>query len=78
MFGEKHDLIHEFPEYRDKIHELKMSNGRFARLFDEYTDLDKQVRHIEEGIENTDDLYLEQLKKQRLNHKDLLYAMLVE
>jgi uncharacterized protein YdcH (DUF465 family) len=78
MFGEKHDLNHEFPEYRDKIHELKMNNGRFSRLFDEYADLDKQVRHIEEGIENTDDLYLEQLKKQRLNHKDLLYAMLVE
>ena len=78
MFGEKHDLVHEFPEYREKIHQLKMNDGHFARLFDEYADLDKQVRHIEEGIENTDDLYLEELKKKRLNHKDLLYAMLVE
>ena len=26
MFGEKHDLIHELPEFKDRIHELKMNN----------------------------------------------------
>ena len=76
MFGEKHDLVHELPEYKDRIHELKMSDVRFATLYDEYHDLDNQVRHIEEGIENTDDFYLEELKKKRLHHKDELYAML--
>ena len=78
MLGEKHDLAHEFPQFKDRIHELKSSNHEFARLSEEYTDLDNEVRRIEEGIENTDDLYLEQLKKKRLHHLDLLYAMLVE
>ena len=30
----KHDLIHEFPEFKDKIHQLKTSNAHFAKLFD--------------------------------------------
>ena len=36
MLTEKHDLIHELPEHREKIHELKMNNNHFARLFEEY------------------------------------------
>ena len=76
MFGEKHDLIHELPEFVDRIHELKTTDAYFARLYDEYHELDNEVRHIEEGIENTDDFYLEELKKKRLQHKDELFAML--
>lgn len=75
---EKHDLLHEFPEHKDRIHELKMSDSHFARLFDEYHDLDHEVRRIEEGVENTSDEYLEQLKKQRLKHKDDLYAIIMK
>ena len=78
MFGEKHDLIHELPEFKDRIHELKSNDTRFAKLYDEYHELDNQIRHIEEGIENTEDLYLEELKKKRLQHIDELYAMLKE
>ena len=78
MFGEKHDLIHELPEFKDRIHELKLNDTRFAKLYDEYHDLDNQIRHIEEGIENTEDSYLEELKKKRLQHIDELYAMLKE
>ena len=37
---EKHDLVHELPEYRDQIHTLKTSNNHFARLFDQYHDVD--------------------------------------
>ena len=33
---EKHDLLHEFPESKDTIHELKTNNRHFARLFDQY------------------------------------------
>jgi len=76
MLGEKHDLVHELPEYKDRIHELKLNDPRFAKLYDEYHELDDEVRHIEEGIENTDDFYLEELKKKRLQHKDELFAML--
>jgi len=36
MRVEKHDLAHEFPEYRDPIHRLKMTDQHFSNLFDEY------------------------------------------
>lgn len=76
MLGEKHDLIHELPEYRDLIHTLKTTNRHFAKLFDEYDELDHQVRRCEEGIEVHADEFVETLKKQRLALKDELFGIL--
>ena len=76
MLGEKHDLVHEFPEHKDTIHALKTGNAHFARLFDEYHELEHEVRRIEEGNENTSDDYLEERKKQRLDLKDQLFDMI--
>lgn len=76
MLGEKHDLIHEFPEFKDKIHELKINDEHFAQLFEEYHVVEHEVRRIEEGIETTSDEYLEERKKLRLNLKDQLFEML--
>jgi len=76
MLGEKHNLINELPEYRDRIHDLKMSNRHFANQYDKYHEIDNEVIRIEEGIENTSDEYLEELKKKRLAFKDELFAMI--
>ena len=76
MLTDKHDLVHELPEHRETIHELKMSNSHFARLFDEYHEVDHEVHRIETGIENTSDEYLEGRKKLRLYLKDELYRMI--
>ena len=76
MFGEHHDLAQEFPEYKDRIHELKMSNAHFASLFEEYENLDKEIYRIEEQIETPSDEYTEQLKQKRVELKDQLFQML--
>ena len=76
MLGEKHDLLHELPEFKDEIHHLKMNDAHFSRLFKEYHELDHEVIRIEQGVENTSDEYLEQQKKQRLHLKDALFTML--
>lgn len=73
---EKHDLHHEFPEYYDRIHELKINNSHFARLFEEYHNINREILRIEEGVENTTDEYLEELKKKRLLFKDKLYGII--
>ncbi len=73
---EKHDLHHEFPEHHDRIHELKISDKHFARLFNEYHEINREVIRIEDGVENQSDEYLENLKKKRLLHKDKLYGMI--
>jgi len=76
MTIEKHDLHHEFPEFTDEIHHLKMNDKHFLRFFNEYHELDHEIRRIEQGIENTSDDYLDEKKKQRLSHKDTLFVML--
>ena len=73
-----HDLATEFPEYKDDIHTLKASNAHFARLFEKYEEVDREVVRIEQEIEPTSDDYLEERKKKRLTLKDELYAMLKE
>ncbi len=76
MLNEKHDLVHELPEHRDTIRQLKMDNNYFSRLFDDYHEVDHEKHHIETGIENTSDDYLEERKKQRLRLKDELYSII--
>ena len=61
---EQHDLNHEFPEYREQIHVLKMSNGHFARLFDEYHDVNRNVVRVEVQAEIATDFELEELPGQ--------------
>ena len=77
MIPEKHDLHHEFPEHHERIHELKVGNTHFAKMFEQYHDINREVRRIEEGVENTSDEYLEDLKKKRLLLKDRLYEMIL-
>ena len=76
MLSEKHDLVHELPEHRDTIHNLKMTNNHFARLFDEYHEVDHEVHRIETAVETTSDEYLEERKKARLHLKDELFRMI--
>ncbi len=71
-----HDLVSEFPEFRDQIHNLKLSNAHFAKLFDEYHVVNREVMRLEaEGVPVADEAF-EQQKKQRLRLKDELYNML--
>ncbi len=76
MLNEKHDLVHELPEYRDAIHDLKMNNQHFSRLFEEYHDTDREIHRIETGVTNTSDEYLHERKKVRLALKDELFQMI--
>jgi uncharacterized protein YdcH (DUF465 family) len=73
---EKHDLLHEFPELQDKIHELKISDVHFRTLFDAYHELEHQIHRIKVGVEVADDNFLHELKAKLLFMKDQLYAYL--
>jgi len=76
MLGEKHDLVHELPEFKERIHELKISNHHFAKLFNEYDELDHQVRRCETEVEVHADDFVEELKKKRLALKDELFRII--
>lgn len=76
MLGENHDLFHEFPEYKERIAELKVADPKFAALYDEYHVVNNEVERIELQIETPSDFYTEDLKKQRLHLKDEIYTIL--
>ncbi|NEV62407.1 YdcH family protein [Thiorhodococcus minor] len=76
MLGESHDLLHEFPDLEQKISALRAENPEFAKLMDKYDGLDARVRNIEELGTPVADETIEELKKERLQLKDSLYAML--
>ncbi len=75
MTIENHSLINEFPEHKDQIHNLKMNDHHFARLANEYHDVDKEIHNIEQDFKTSDE-YLETLKKKRLTLKDEIYKLL--
>jgi uncharacterized protein YdcH (DUF465 family) len=74
---ENHSLANEFPEHKERIHDLKSSDMHFHRLFNEYHDVDKDIHRFESGAQATTDDYLDSLKVQRLSLKDKLLAILV-
>ena len=77
MMIEKHDLLHELPEHRERIHQLKLENDHFAKLFAQYHEHDHEVRRMEMGIETVCDETMEDAKKKRLHLKDQLYQMIL-
>lgn len=76
MTGEHHDLVHEFPEYREQIHNLKMTNKHFAKLFEEYHTINNNVELMEGEVTPTATDVEEGYKKRRLQLKDELHTML--
>lgn len=73
---EHHDLHHEFPEHKERIHHLKTTDAHFGKLFDEYDLLDHKVRTLEEAGLLISDSEMEALKLDRVRLKDELYAYL--
>jgi len=65
-----------FPEYRDQIAQLKLSDLNFVRLFEKHNALDQKIRHMEAHIEPGTHEEIEQLKKEKLLIKDTLYDIL--
>jgi uncharacterized protein YdcH (DUF465 family) len=73
---EKHDLLHEFPLMKEKIHELKLNNVHFKKLFEAYHENDHAIHRIESGAEVSSDENLTDLRKNRLLLKDQIFAYL--
>lgn len=65
-----------FPEYRDLITQLKTTDAHFAKLFDKHNELDQKIKNMETGIELATPTEVEILKKEKLQLKDEMYAIL--
>ena len=65
-------------EYRDEIHELKMQNAHFAKIFEKHNELDQKTTDADEGRLHLSDLEIETLKKEKLLLKDEALKMILE
>jgi uncharacterized protein YdcH (DUF465 family) len=77
MSVEHHDLIHEFPDLKDRIHELKVSDHHFRNLFEEYHALTRSVENMENEVTPASTRTEEEAKMRRVHLKDELYRMLM-
>jgi len=78
MSVEHHDLIHEFPELKDRIHELKISDAHFRNLFEQYHEITREVENMENEVTPVSTRTEEEAKLKRLHLKDELYRMLTK
>ena len=71
-----HELAEEFPEYKEKIHDLKMNDAHFAKMFEKYHEVNRTVHRMETRIEPVTDEVEEQTRRQRMALKDEIASYL--
>ncbi len=69
-----HPFVSEFPEHRETIRHLRLSDNRFRQMFEEYHQVDDSICRIEEDIEFASDQVIDELKFKRAKLKDALYT----
>ncbi|MEO0061890.1 MAG: hypothetical protein RLZZ08_450 [Pseudomonadota bacterium] len=71
-----HELADQFDA--KALHSLKQRDAHFAKLADQYHDLNREIHRIEAEVEPASDEHCESLKKQRLGLLDEIAGMLAK
>lgn len=71
-----HELAAEFPEHAAKLSDLKQADPHFARLADEYHELNRAVHRAETNVEPVEELTEVDMRKKRAALKDEIYRIL--
>ncbi|MEM7053422.1 MAG: DUF465 domain-containing protein [Pseudomonadota bacterium] len=71
-----HELAEDFPEHKQKIHDLKASDAHFARLADEYHEVNREIHRMETRVEPVSEEFEEMKRRQRMLLKDKIAAYL--
>ena len=76
MSNTPHELHEEFPELTGRLAELKAADSYFAKLTEQYHEVNRAVHRAETDIEPTNDVHLTEMRKERMALKDAIYAKL--
>lgn len=71
-----HELAAEFPQDVERIHALKLANAHFARLCEQYHEVNRAIHRAETRVEAMGEQQESALRRQRLALKDEIAAML--
>ena len=72
-----HELSEEFPEHVARIHELKEADAHFAKLADEYHEVNRAIHRAETRVDPVSNEHEEEMRKRRMVLKDESCKMLV-
>lgn len=73
-----HELTEEFPDDAEKLHRLKTSNAHFARIAEEYHEVNRAVHRAETNVEPMTEAAEAELRRKRMALKDDIARMLRE
>lgn len=73
-----HELAEEFPADIEKMQALKLKDAHFAKLFEDYSEVNLTIHKSELKIEPMADEHEEALRKKRMVLKDEIAQMLRE
>lgn len=76
MANTPHTIQDEFPGESDKISALKTSDAHFARMLEEYDEVNDKVHRAEARIDAVSEEHEEALRRQRARIKDSIAAKL--
>ncbi len=71
-----HELAEEFPDKTELMSRLKATDDHFARLFDEYHEINRAVHRAETLVEPMEELAEVALRKKRAALKDEIWRIL--
>ena len=71
-----HELAEEFPDKIEAMSALKQSDAHFARLADEYHEINRAVHRAETNVEPMEELAEVDLRKKRAALKDEIWGIL--
>lgn len=69
-----HELAAEFPESAERLRALKASSAHFAKLCDEYHEINRQIHRMETNVEPAGEAVEAVMRRKRMMLKDEIYA----
>ncbi len=72
----QHELAQKFPDKSELIHQLKLDNAHFSKLFEDYHQINRRIHRIEAQDSNRSDMLMQELKAKRIVLLDQLTSIL--
>ena len=70
-----HELAEEFPQAVELMHRLKLEDAHFARLSEEYHDVNRAIHRAETLVEPVAEAHETELRRARMRLKDEIARM---
>ncbi len=76
MSNTPHELAAEFPDKVEIMSQLKKTDAHFAKLADEYHEINRAVHRAETNVEPVEELAEVEMRKKRAALKDEIWGIL--